>query len=75
MGRALAKATSSTQYDGFIATTANSILANNTNSAGQQGNSFVGPFALWSPTTQAASAAALVAALGSVYFRFGVTPG
>ncbi|MEV4133256.1 glycoside hydrolase family 76 protein [Dactylosporangium sp. NPDC049742] len=63
--RALAKATSGTQYDGFIATTANSILANNTNSAGQQGNSFVGPFALWSPTTQAASAAALVAALGN----------
>ncbi|GAA3240112.1 glycoside hydrolase family 76 protein [Dactylosporangium siamense] len=64
--RALATAVGTTQYDGFITTTANSILANNTNSAGQQGNSFVGPFALWSPTTQAASAAALIAALGSV---------
>ncbi|MET8090527.1 glycoside hydrolase family 76 protein [Micromonospora sp. NPDC005220] len=63
--RALAKATNTTEYDAFITTTANSILANNTNSAGQQGNSFVGPFALWSPSTQAASAAALIAALGN----------
>ncbi len=63
--RALAKATGSTEYDGFINTTAASILANDTNSAGQQGNSFVGPFALWSYNTQASAAAALVAALGS----------
>jgi predicted alpha-1,6-mannanase (GH76 family) len=60
--RALAKATGTTEYDTFINTTASSILANDTNSAGQQGNSFVGPFALWSATTQAAAAAALVAA-------------
>jgi len=63
--RALATATNTIEYDSFITATANSILANNTNSSGQQGNSFVGPFALWSPTTQAASAAALIAALGS----------
>ncbi len=60
--RALANATGSTQYDSFLTTTANSILANDTTSAGQQGNSFVGPFALWSPTTQASAAATLVAA-------------
>jgi predicted alpha-1,6-mannanase (GH76 family) len=63
--RALATATNTTQYDGFLSTTAHSILAHNTNSAGQHGNSFVGPFALWSPTTQASAAAALVAALGT----------
>ncbi|WP_436761348.1 glycoside hydrolase family 76 protein [Streptosporangium sp. V21-05] len=63
--RELATATRTTEYDGFITTTANSILANNTNSAGQQGNSFVGPFALWTYNTQASAAAALVAALGS----------
>jgi predicted alpha-1,6-mannanase (GH76 family) len=63
--RLLATTTNTTEYNGFITTTANSILANDTNSAGQQGNSFVGPFARWSPTTQAAAAAALVAALGS----------
>ncbi|GAA2366308.1 glycoside hydrolase family 76 protein [Dactylosporangium salmoneum] len=64
--RALATAAGTTEYDTFITTTANSILANDTNAAGQQGNSFVGPFALWSPTTQAAAAAALVAAGTSV---------
>ncbi|WP_406314321.1 ricin-type beta-trefoil lectin domain protein [Streptosporangium sp. NBC_01639] len=63
--RELATATNTTEYDGFITTTANSILTNNTNSAGQQGNSFVGPFALWTYNTQASAAAALVAALGS----------
>ncbi|SHN29708.1 glycoside hydrolase family 76 protein [Actinacidiphila paucisporea] len=63
--RALATATKSTQYDTFLATTASSILANDTNGAGQQGNSFVGPFALWTPTTQASAAEALVAALGT----------
>ncbi len=63
--RALATQLRTTEYDAFITTTANSILANNTDGAGRQGNSFVGPFALWSPTTQAASAAALIAALGS----------
>jgi predicted alpha-1,6-mannanase (GH76 family) len=63
--RAFAAATNSTAYDTFITTTANSILATDTSSAGQQGNSFVGPFALWTPITQAAAAEALVAALGS----------
>lgn len=63
--RALATATGSTQYDSFLTTTANSIVATDTNSSGQQGNSFVGPFALWTPTTQASAAEALVAALGS----------
>jgi len=63
--RALATATGSTQYDTFLTTTANSILANDTNSAGQQGNSFVGPFSLWTPTTQASAAEALVAAPGA----------
>jgi predicted alpha-1,6-mannanase (GH76 family) len=63
--RALAVAANTTEYDTFITTTANSILANNTNAAGQQGNSFVGPFALWSYNTQASAAAALVAALGN----------
>ncbi|WP_433889415.1 glycoside hydrolase family 76 protein [Streptomyces sp. CA-111067] len=62
--RALATATGSTQYDTFLAATANSILANDTNSSGQQGNSFVGPFALWTPSTQTAAAEVLVAALG-----------
>ncbi|NEB93881.1 glycoside hydrolase family 76 protein [Streptomyces bauhiniae] len=62
--RSLANATRSTAYDTFLATTANSILANDTNSAGQQGNSFVGPFALWTPSTQTAAAEVLVAALG-----------
>ncbi|RAJ40139.1 ricin-type beta-trefoil lectin protein [Kitasatospora sp. SolWspMP-SS2h] len=62
--RALATATGSTEYDAFLTTTANSILATDTNAAGQQGNSFVGPFALWTPTTQASAAEALVAALG-----------
>ncbi|MFG1807592.1 glycoside hydrolase family 76 protein [Streptomyces sp. NPDC049040] len=62
--RALATATKSTQYDTFLATTANSILANDTNSSGQQGNSFIGPFALWTPSTQTAAAEVLVAALG-----------
>ncbi|MEU2358798.1 glycoside hydrolase family 76 protein [Streptomyces misionensis] len=62
--RALATATGSTEYDTFLTTTANSIVANDTNSAGQQGNSFVGPFALWTPTTQASAAEVLVAALG-----------
>ncbi|MFC1408506.1 glycoside hydrolase family 76 protein [Streptacidiphilus sp. N1-12] len=63
--RALATATGTAQYDTFLATTANSILATDTNSSGQQGNSFVGPFSLWTPTTQASAAEALVAALGS----------
>jgi predicted alpha-1,6-mannanase (GH76 family) len=63
--RAFATATNSTAYNTFITTTANSILANDTNSAGQQGNSFVGPFALWTYNTQATAAEALVAALGS----------
>ncbi|MEE4543663.1 glycoside hydrolase family 76 protein [Streptomyces sp. V4-01] len=62
--RALATAAKTTQYDSFLTTTANSIVANDTNSSGQQGNSFIGPFALWTPTTQASAAEALVAALG-----------
>lgn len=61
--RALATAAGTTDYDGFISTTAASILANDTNSAGQQGNSFVGPFAQWTYNTQASAAAALVADL------------
>jgi len=61
--RLFATTINSTEYDTFMATTAESILANNTNSAGQQGNSFVGPFALWTPSTQASAAAALVAAI------------
>lgn len=60
--RALATASGTTQYDSFLTTTANSILADDTDSAGRQGNSFVGPFALWTPTTQASAAATLVAA-------------
>ncbi|MFI0724239.1 glycoside hydrolase family 76 protein [Streptomyces sp. NPDC021224] len=60
--RALATATRTTRYDSFLTTTADSILANDTDSSGRQGNSFVGPFALWSPTTQAAAAATLTAA-------------
>jgi hypothetical protein len=60
--RALATAAGTTQYDSFLTATANSILANDTNGSGQQGNSFVGPFALWSPTTQAAAATTLTAA-------------
>jgi predicted alpha-1,6-mannanase (GH76 family) len=60
--RGLAKTVNTTEYDGFMTTTANSILANDTNSAGQQGNSFVGPFALWTYNTQATAAEALVAA-------------
>ncbi len=63
--RALAIATGATQYDGFISTTANSILAYDTDSAGRQGDSFVGPFAQWTYSTQAAAADALVAALGT----------
>ncbi|MFI0943678.1 glycoside hydrolase family 76 protein [Streptomyces sp. NPDC021020] len=62
--RALATATGTTQYDTFLTTTANSILANDTDSSGRQGNSFVGPFALWTPTTQASAAEAVVAGLG-----------
>lgn len=62
--RALATAANTTQYDAFLTTTAESILATDTNSAGQQGNSFVGPFALWTTTTQASAAQALVAAPG-----------
>ena len=62
--RALATAARTSEYDGFIGTTAASILANDTDSAGQQGNSFVGPVALWSYNTQASAAAALVANLG-----------
>ncbi|MBP0456431.1 glycoside hydrolase family 76 protein [Streptomyces montanisoli] len=60
--RALATAARTDQYNTFLSTTADSILANDTNGSGQQGNSFVGPFALWSPTTQASAAATLVAA-------------
>lgn len=60
--RTLATAATTTQYDTFLTTTANSILTNDTNSTGQQGNSFIGPFANWSPTTQASAAAALTAA-------------
>lgn len=63
--RALATTAKTTQYDSFLNTTANSIITNDTNSSGQQGNSFVGPFAQWSPTSQASAAAALVAAQGS----------
>ncbi|MYS24015.1 Ricin-type beta-trefoil lectin domain-containing protein [Streptomyces sp. DvalAA-14] len=63
--RALATAARTTQYDSFLTTTANSIITNDTSSSGQQGNSFVGPFAQWTPTSQASAAAALVAAQGS----------
>ncbi len=73
--RSLANATGTTQYDSFLTTTANSILANDTNSAGQQGNSFVGPFALWSPTTQASAAATLVAAKATATGTAGVLRG
>ena len=62
--RALATATGTTEYDAFMTTTANSILTNDTNGSGQQGNSFVGPFALWTYNTQASAAEALVAAMG-----------
>ncbi|MEU6404303.1 glycoside hydrolase family 76 protein [Streptomyces sp. NPDC046985] len=61
--RTLAAAAGTGQYDGFLSATANSILANDTDGGGRQGDSFVGPFALWSPTTQASAAAALTAAL------------
>ncbi|HTJ36927.1 MAG TPA: glycoside hydrolase family 76 protein [Dactylosporangium sp.] len=64
--RALATAANTSEYNTFITTTANSILANDTAADGRQGNSFVGPFSNWSPTTQAAAAAALVAAGTSV---------
>jgi hypothetical protein len=73
--RALATAAGTTEYDGFISTTAASILTNDTNSAGQQGNSFVGPFALWTYNTQAAAAAALVANLGNTTPPNGSTTG
>ncbi len=73
--RALAIAAGTADYDGFISTTASSILANDTNSAGQQGNSFVGPFALWTYNTQASAAAALVADLGSKGTTTGVLRG
>ncbi|WP_329174664.1 glycoside hydrolase family 76 protein [Streptomyces sp. NBC_01477] len=63
--RALATAAKTAQYDSFLTTTANSIITNDTNGSGQQGNSFVGPFAQWTPTSQAGAAAALVAAQGN----------
>jgi glycosyl hydrolase family 76/ricin-type beta-trefoil lectin protein len=62
---ALAAATGSTEYNGFISTTAKSIQSKNTDGAGKQGNSYVGPVALWTPTTQASAAAALIADLGA----------
>ncbi len=58
----LAVAANTTQYDTFLKTTAASILVNDTNSTGQQGNSYVGPFANWSYNTQAGAAEAVVAA-------------
>jgi hypothetical protein len=63
--RALATAAHTTDYDAFISDSAASILAFDTNGAGQQGDSYVGPFAQWTYSTQAAAAEALVAALGS----------
>ena len=60
--RAFATAANTTDFDGFITTTANSILVSDTNGAGQQGNSFVGPFALWTFISQTSAAEALVAA-------------
>ncbi len=63
--RALATAAGTSDYNGFISTTAASILATDTNSAGQQGGSFVGPFAQWTYNTQASAAAALIANLGN----------
>lgn len=58
----LAVAAKTSEFDTFLKATADSVVANNTNSAGQQGNSYVGPFANWSHNTQAGSAEALVAA-------------
>jgi glycosyl hydrolase family 76/ricin-type beta-trefoil lectin protein len=63
--RALATATGTTEYNGFISASADSIVSKDTDSSGKQGNSYVGPVALWSPTTQASAAAALIADLGS----------
>ncbi len=63
--REFAGAARTTKYDAFMTATANSILAKNTNNAGEHGNSFVGPVALHSATSQASAAAALVAALGN----------
>ncbi len=73
--RALSTAAATTEYDGFISTTTASILANDTNSTGQQGNSFVGPFAQWTYNTQAAAAAALVANRGNTTPPTGSTTG
>jgi hypothetical protein len=63
--RAFATAAGTTDYDPFISDTGAAILAYDTNGAGQQGDSFVGPFAQWTYSTQAAAAEALVAGLGS----------
>ncbi len=64
--REFAEATKTTKYDGFMSATAKSIIGRNTDNAGKQGDSFVGPVALWTATSQASAAAALVAALGNV---------
>jgi rhamnogalacturonyl hydrolase YesR len=60
--RILATAAKTTQYDGFMTSTANSILAYDTNGAGQQGVAYTGPFANWSYLTQTSALEALVAA-------------
>ena len=59
----LATTTKTTAFNTFLQSTANSILATDTNSAGQQGDSYVGPFANWTYNTQAGAAEALVAAI------------
>jgi predicted alpha-1,6-mannanase (GH76 family) len=64
--RTLATAAGSTAYDGFLQAQANSIIAHDTNSGGQLGLSWAGPFQDATSGTQASAEAALVVALGGV---------
>ncbi|MBS2549278.1 hypothetical protein KGQ19_20655 [Catenulispora sp. NL8] len=64
--RTLATAANTTAYDGFLQTQADSIIAHDTNSAGQLGLSWAGPFRSATSGTQASAEAALVVALGGV---------
>ena len=64
--RTLATAAGTTAYDGFLQAQANSIVAHDTNSSGQLGLSWAGPFQDATSGTQASAEAALVVALGGV---------
>jgi predicted alpha-1,6-mannanase (GH76 family) len=69
--RSLATAAGTTTYDAYLQAQANSIIAHDTNSAGQLGLSWAGPIQSLTSGSQTSAEAALIVALGGSFAPVG----